>query len=217
MHKKLILFVHQASEMYGSDKVLLFLAHGLQMSTNFRPIVVIPDEGPLYGALLAVGVEVHIGDVAKISRAVFSPAGIVRLTWQSYKAMRFLNRVVAGRAVAAVHSNTLAVLSGALWAKVRWVPHVWHVHEIILSPRIVSKVFPFLVRLFADRVISNSTVTERWLLAEFRADPSLIAKYPEAQRRVTHQRNGSTGDHDLGAMISAHGVECYRARRCHIG
>jgi glycosyltransferase involved in cell wall biosynthesis len=205
VHKKLILFVHQASEMYGSDKVLLFLAHGLQVSTNFRPIVVIPDEGPLYGALLAVGVEVHIGDVAKISRAVFSPTGIVRLIWQSCKAMRFLNRVVAGRAVAAVHSNTLAVLSGALWAKVRCVPHVWHVHEIILSPRIVSKVFPFLVRLFADRVISNSTLTERWLLAEqpslsakssviFNGLPSVCKPSPEAIQLFRKKVNAADGD-----------------------
>jgi glycosyltransferase involved in cell wall biosynthesis len=79
-------------------------------------------------------------------------------------ALRQYDALVAGRPIALVHSNTLAVLVGAVWAWRRRVKHLWHVHEIILSPKIVSRAFPFLVRLGADRVMSNSTLTERWLL-----------------------------------------------------
>lgn len=63
--------------------------------------------------------EVHIGEVAKISRAVFTPLGLLQLIGQMFKAVRSLDRVVESRSVAVVHSNTLAVLSGAVWAFIR--------------------------------------------------------------------------------------------------
>ena len=161
-----VLFVHQSAEMYGSDKVLLYLADGLLKEGKFFPIVVLPESGPLHHALKACGVEVHVGEVAKISRAMLSPLGLVRLAWQTIKALRSLDRIVAGRPIAVVHSNTLAVFSGAIWSVFRRKKHLWHVHEIILSPRRVSKAFPYLVKRLADRVMSNSTLTESWLLSE---------------------------------------------------
>ena len=152
--------------MYGSDKVLLLLAKGIRSGTDFYPIVVLPGPGPLNDALLNGGIEVHLGEVAKISRAVFTASGLIRLAWQTIKAIGFLDRVVGQRTVAVVHSNTLAVLSGAAWSFIRRKKHLWHVHEIILSPRLVSKAFPRLIRFFSDCVMSNSTLTERWLLSE---------------------------------------------------
>ena len=170
---KNILFVHQSAEMYGSDKVLLFLAQGLQSGEDFIPVVVLPEDGPLRAALLAIGVEVHVAEVAKISRSVMSPAGLLRLAWCVLRGVRALDKIVGDRQIALVHSNTLAVLSGAVWALVRRKPHLWHVHEIILSPKLVSKVYPRLVRVLSDRVVSNSTLTERWLLSE---QPSLASR-----------------------------------------
>ena len=167
---KIILFIHQSAEMYGSDKVMLYLAQGLKNGNVFNPVVVLPERGALHVALLASGIEVHIGEVAKISRAVFSPSGLVRLAWQMVTAVRSLDRIVAGRHIAVVHSNTLAVLAGAVWSVVRRQKHLWHVHEIILTPKLVSKAFPYLVNRLSDRSMSNSTLTEQWLLS---AQPTL--------------------------------------------
>lgn len=162
----IVLLVHQSAEMYGSDKVLLFLAQGLLKNNAFVPVVVLPETGPLYTALTAAGVEVHVSPVAKISRSAMTPVGLIKLTWQTLKAVRGLDQVVRGRPVAVVHSNTLAVLSGAAWALLRRKQHLWHVHEIILKPKLVSRIFPYLVRLLSDKVMSNSTLTEKWLLSE---------------------------------------------------
>jgi glycosyltransferase involved in cell wall biosynthesis len=159
--------------MYGSDKVLLLLAQGLRLNGQFHPVVVLPGTGPLHDALAASGVEVHLGEVAKISRAMFTPRGFFRLVWQTVQAIRNLDRVVGGRPIAVVHSNTLAVLSGAVWAFLRRKKHLWHVHEIIVSPKLVSKAFPRLVNRLSDRVMSNSSLTERWLLSE---QPALAAR-----------------------------------------
>lgn len=168
-----VLFVHQAAEMYGSDKVLLYLVTRLLGRGRFWPIVVVPDDGPLVQALRAAGVEVHVAEIAKVRRSVFSPLGMLRLLSQLRRAVRDYDRLLAGRRIEVVHSNTLAVLGGAAWALRRRVPHLWHVHEIILSPKFVSKAFPWLMKVAADKVVSNSTLTERWLLSH---QPSLKAR-----------------------------------------
>jgi glycosyltransferase involved in cell wall biosynthesis len=208
----IVLFVHQSSEMYGSDKVLLLITQGLRTSGQFLPVVVLPSTGPLHEALLACGVEVHLGEVAKISRAMFSPVGMFRLVWKTFQAVRNLDRVTRGRSIAVVHSNTLAVLSGAVWALLRKKKHLWHVHEIILSPRLVSKVFPYLVNRLSDRVVSNSTLTERWLLSEqptlaprsvvvFNGLP-LVKKPSEAAIRIFR---GSVGAADGDVVVTLAG------------
>ncbi|MGM9484249.1 glycosyltransferase family 4 protein [Roseateles sp. NT4] len=164
------LFVHQSAEMYGSDKVLLYIVTGLLARGRYWPIVVVPSEGPLVEALRGSGVEVHVAEIAKVARAVFTPRGFLGLIGQMRTAIRDYDKVVAGRRIELVHSNTLAVLGGAAWAWRRKVRHLWHVHEIIISPRLVSKAFPRLVSMASDKVISNSTLTERWLVTE---QPSL--------------------------------------------
>ncbi|MEY4562525.1 MAG: hypothetical protein RLZZ618_1802 [Pseudomonadota bacterium] len=162
----IVLFVHQSSELYGSDRVLLMLVIALKARGGFHPVVVLPDTGPLHDELTRAGIETHVGSIAKISRAMFSVGGLLRLLRAVTQGLRDLDRIAAGRAIAVVHSNTVAVLTGAIWAWRRKVPHVWHVHEIILSPRLVSKALPRLVAALSDGVIANSRQTEAWLLQE---------------------------------------------------
>jgi glycosyltransferase involved in cell wall biosynthesis len=64
-----------------------------------------------------------------------------------------------------VHSNTLAVLGGAFWAHHRHIPHLWHVHEIIEHPWILTHAFPWLVSAMADHVVCNSQATYLWMHA----------------------------------------------------
>ena len=47
MIKKTILFVHQSSDLYGSDKALLLLSQNLDKKL-FVPIIVLPRKGPLF-------------------------------------------------------------------------------------------------------------------------------------------------------------------------
>lgn len=160
---QIILFIHQSAEMYGSDKVLLSLVEGLDKSC-FRPIVLLPSEGPLMDALRASKVETHVVPLVRFSRATLSVSGVMRLPYEIWRSLRAMNRVLDGVNISIVHSNTLAVLSGALWAKFHYLPHVWHVHEMIVRPKVVREGFPWLLRIFADRVACNSNATLQLLL-----------------------------------------------------
>lgn len=170
--KKIILFIHQGAELYGSDKVLLNLAAGLR-DTAYQALVIVPFDGPLVAELRAAGVETHIAPVTKVSRALFSPRGLLSLPGSLISAVQGISKALQGRKVAVVYSNTLAVLSGAVWARLHRVPHLWHVHEILMHPALIRRGFPLLLRLLADRVVSNSSLTTRWLVDE---QPALAAR-----------------------------------------
>jgi glycosyltransferase involved in cell wall biosynthesis len=166
---KNILFAHQSAEMYGSDKVLLYLVSGMA-AHGLNSIVLLPEEGPLLIELQKCGIETQIVPVTKLDRKTLSPKGLLCLLWSLYKSIVGINRAVAGRKIDLVYSNTLAVLGAAVWAVLMRKPHVWHVHELLLSPTVVRKGFPWMVRLLVDKAICNSTMTSNWLLAE---QPSL--------------------------------------------
>jgi glycosyltransferase involved in cell wall biosynthesis len=161
-----VLFVHQASDLYGSDRVLLEIAHALRQAGG-EPIVVLPEGGPLVAALLARGIETHPvppAQVGKLVRSALTPAGLWRLLRALPGCLRTLDACVAGRRVDWVHSNTLAVLGGAWWAARRGVRHVWHVHEIVARPCLAAQGLPWLVQAGADSVVCNSHATQRWLV-----------------------------------------------------
>lgn len=158
-----ILFVHQSADLYGSDNVLLALVSGVDRD-QFHPIVLLPCDGPLRRELAARGIEVHVVPLVKISRSMYTAGGLLRLPVQAVRSLLAIRRICAGRAIAVVHSNTVAVLSGGLWAALTRRRHIWHVHEMIVRPRLVRWAVPLLVRLLADDVVCNSVATRELLL-----------------------------------------------------
>lgn len=167
-----ILFVHQSAELYGSDKMLISLVQGLDRK-RFRPIVLLPYDGPLLKVLRAQAIETHIVPMVKLSRSVMHVTGLISVLLSIKRSLGVMSQVLGGTPIGAVHSNTLAVLSGALWARSRGLPHVWHVHEIVTRPRLVRPLFPWLLRLLADHVACNSVATRKFLVA---SQPALAAK-----------------------------------------
>jgi glycosyltransferase involved in cell wall biosynthesis len=207
----LLVFVHGSAEMYGSDKVLLNLAQAMQSAGEFKPVVVLHEDGPLRAALAAAGVEVHTATVVKITRAMFRPTAPWLLLKLGRAACADLDRIAAGRHVGLVHSNTLAVLGGALWAWRRGHRHVWHVHEIILKPALVRLALPWLAERFSQRVISNSSPTQAWLLAQaprlanksvivFNGLPAL--PLPAASAAADFRRSIGVADSDVLATVA---------------
>lgn len=173
MIRKTILFAHQAAELYGSDRVLLNLVQEIARLPSYDLIVALPEEGPLRVELERCGVEVHILPLAKVRRDMLTARGLLTLPFTMLGAVRAIDRILNGRRVDLVYSNTLAILAPAVWAKIRRVPHLWHVHEIVLSPAPARKGYPWLLRLLADRVVCNSTLTRNWLVSE---QPTIASK-----------------------------------------
>lgn len=172
LRNRRIAFFHHSADMYGADKVLLDIADGVRRH-GAHPIVLLPGAGPLTNALSERGIEWYPAPMLKISRAALSVGGLLRLAGERQDAMQAYDALLAHRSIDLVHSNTIAVLGGALWARSRRIPQIWHIHEIIDHPWIVSRLLPKLVCHFADKVICNSYATARWLRA---AEPALAER-----------------------------------------
>ena len=170
--KKIILYVHQSADLYGSDRVLLALVSKLDKE-RFLPIVLLPVDGPLRNELEAAGIEYHVIAITRLARATLSVRGLLRLPNDLFHSLRAINRVLAGRKVSLVHTNTLAVLSAPLWARWYRIPHVWHVHEIIVHPVFVRKAYSYLLNCFADCIICVSHATKASLVQD---QPALANK-----------------------------------------
>ena len=167
--------------MYGSDKMLLYLVSGLDAS-RFCAIVILPEDGPLKQELDRRSVETFIAPVAKISRSVFTPVGLLRFPLAVLSSLLGMQRALAGKPVDVVHSNTLAVFSGAVWSLLNRQKHVWHVHEIVKHPSVVRKGFPLLLSLFADKVATISRAV---------AD-NLVSERPRLSNKIEVIYNGIT-------------------------
>lgn len=156
---KKVLFVHQSAELYGSDRTLLLLMKHINKQ-KFHPIVVLPSEGPLKIELEKEKIEVHIAPVIKLHRKMFKPQNFIGFLKQLKQGFSILNHLNKTYQFDLVYSNTLAVLLGFMFARKKRMKHIWHVHEIVESPKIVSKVFSFLLNRKSNFfTIYNSNAT----------------------------------------------------------
>ncbi len=118
--------MHSSAGRYGSDRQLALLAGGLDRA-RWRPLVVLPFEGPLAGDLAAAGVETLIGPVPVVRRELLTASGMGRLAREAARARRALDRLARERRAALVHLNTSAILPAAAPPG---VPLAVHVREI---------------------------------------------------------------------------------------
>lgn len=159
-----ILFIHQSSELYGSDKTLLILAK-IMKEKKFRPIVVLPDTGLLSAEFDKKNIEYIIAPVIKISRTMFSVKNLITLPFQIRKSIKIIENSLVNTKIDIVYSNTLAVLLGLFYTRKHKIKHIWHVHEIIENPKIVRKIFTRLLSLkINSKIIFNSNSTKKvWI------------------------------------------------------
>lgn len=155
---KNILFIHQSAELYGSDKTLLLLLKNLDKS-KFNPLVVLPQEGPLKEELENENIEVVIAPVLKLSRKMFTIWNSIQIFKDLKKGISILEELHKKHHFDLIYSNTLAVLLGMIFAKKRKIKHLWHVHEIIVHPKIIAGIFPKLLNKYADLIVCNSNAT----------------------------------------------------------
>ena len=174
-----ILFIHQSAELYGSDKTLLLLLKHID-KTRFYPIVVLPNEGPLKSELDKENIKVVIAPVLKVYRKMFTPQNILKFVKDIKKGVDALDILNKQHHFDIVYSNTLAVLLGIIYAKKRKIKHLWHVHEIIVHPKVIASIFPKILMRYSNLVICNSNATQN----------NLTVRIPELKLKTKVIYNG---------------------------
>lgn len=154
-----ILVIHQSAELYGSDKTLLLLLTGLD-KTKFHPVVILPGQGPLVQELEKEGIKVVILPVLKLYRKMFTPRNMLLFFKELRSSLPLLDALNNHYNFNVVYSNTLAVLLGMFYARKRKIKHIWHVHEIIVHPKVIANLFTFLLNKYANVIVCNSAATQ---------------------------------------------------------
>ena len=204
-----VLVVHASAELYGADRALLELLAGLR-ERGQHAHVVLPWSGPLRPALEALGVQVHVKNLAVLRRRYMSPSGLLNRACRMVSAVRHLRRLIREHGIDVVHSNTTAVLSGALAARWAGLPHVWHIHEITTRPRWFARVMAGFVARFADRAVFvshaalhhmaalDAHVRSRAVVIHNGIDP---ARARDGRRGVLRAEQGWSADAPLIGMV----------------
>lgn len=163
--------------MYGSDRVLLQIIQGLDRSI-LEPVVILPLDiqynGELSSALSNVGVETHHIKMGVLRRRYLHPLRIVKYIWFSLLGIYHIYMIARRHNAKLIHSNTSAIVGGAVAARLLQIPHLWHIHEILDQPAWLSRMIYSLVLGASTVVVAISGAVERQI--RHRAFNS--AKYP---------------------------------------
>ena len=158
---KRVLFVSHSAELNGAELWLLDVLRRIDRS-KYRPILALPENGPLAVGALEAGIEAAVVPMAWD----LTPRG---RTWRQPFARVWNVRAVARLAALAardradiIFSNSAAMFSGARAALRLGLPHVWAIHEILGGPTpflsyfLGKKALARLISDLADRIIVNS-------------------------------------------------------------
>jgi glycosyltransferase involved in cell wall biosynthesis len=152
-----ILFIHQSAELYGSDKTLLYLVVNLDKS-NFFPIVILPNDGPLKIELEKKNIKVIIAPVLKLYRKMFTPSNLLKFIKDCFRGTKTIKAIKKEYKIDFIYSNTLAVLLGFFYCFFHKTKHIWHVHEIIESPTVFTKAFRFFLNNSTNTVLIHNSI-----------------------------------------------------------
>jgi len=157
-----ILMLHGSSDLYGASKIFLLTAQVL-IAEGHYVMVCLSEDGPLVEALRESGADVRIIRLGIIRRKYMNVAGVLNRCAVLWNASHAVRKVVQEESISIIYSNTAAVWIGAWVAKHDRIPHVWHLHEIIVQPKWFSRLMKRLVLSFSDKIlVVSKAVAAHW-------------------------------------------------------
>ncbi len=157
-----ILALNSSSGLYGSSKVFLETVKTFAQQ-GYTITVVVSEEGPLCDEIRKTNAEIYIIRLGVIRRKYFTPVGIINRLYYSFKAIKSLKKIIKEKNIDVVYSNTTAVLTGAFAAKAMHTKHIWHVHEIIETPKILVRFIAWMLNNYCTKAIAVSqAVINHW-------------------------------------------------------
>jgi glycosyltransferase involved in cell wall biosynthesis len=164
-----ILFVHNSNDYYGAEVILLTLIRGLDPAL-YRAVVALPEDmrhlGRLSKRLDDFGIAYRFLPLAIMRRKYLRPARIAGYLVDLIRGTLGLCRLIRRNNIDLVQSNTLAVVSGALAAKIMHRPHVWHVHEFLTVPAGLRRALHWMAAHLSARVVTVSNAVRQHILKD---------------------------------------------------
>ncbi|MHB8843599.1 MAG: glycosyltransferase family 4 protein [Nitrospirota bacterium] len=155
MSKTKILYISHSPYINGAEICLLTLLKYLNKS-QYEPVVIFPSDGPLVDEIKQLSINTYI---------------VPQERWLKYPFDNFLKDVdiqsrvrqivdiIDKESIRIVHTNTSVVYEGALAAKMRNIPHIWHIHETLEDHPELKPIIPLTVIHWAIAYLSDAIIT----------------------------------------------------------
>ena len=174
-----VLYICIDPSLGGSTASLYNMIDGIR--DDVEPIVLFPENGVGFEHFINHGIESHICPFVRLQ--AFSHNSLIsewKHPWRwhavkkwryDYRCLRFVRKILAGRKVHIVHSNTSPNDIGVLLARKLYAKHVWHVREFCdLDFHFdIYKGIPHLRKLInkADaRIAISSAIKKHWQMPD---------------------------------------------------
>ena len=153
-----ILFLHGSSDLYGASKVL-FQTIVACVNKGDNCVVILSEPGPFSEKLEILGVTIYFLKLGILRRKYNNPFGIINRLYYLWKSYFTLKSIIKQHNIHLIYSNTTAVIIGAITS--RWLKksHIWHIHEIITTPRPLLWFLTYLMEHCSNLNITVSSAT----------------------------------------------------------
>lgn len=159
-----IVFCDATGYWAGAEAMLLDLAAHLDPA-RWQPLILLPFAGPFSQALTQAGLSWRSWPLATphTRQDLRSPLALLRLGVRLLPSALRLAAQLRQMRAAILHTNSSAVLDGALAARLAGVPHVWHVRERVpLGAPLRTLWCRLILGLSAAVVVNSRAVRRQW-------------------------------------------------------
>ena len=177
-NKMHILYICIDSSLGGSTASLYNLINGIK--DQIEPIVIFPAEGAGYEYFKQHGIECYVYPFIRLHEYRRSWRDIIKRPWKwhyiekmrfDYGCVRYISKILSGRKIDIVHSNTSPNDIGVLLSRKLQAKHVWHVREFLDLDFHwdIYKGIPRLRKLInkADaRIAISNAIKEHWQMPD---------------------------------------------------
>lgn len=161
---KKILYLHAGAELYGADVILYTIIKEID-KTKFKPFVILPCDGPLVEKLKELNVDVQIMPYPILRRKYFNINGIINYIFNYFKYSKQIAKFSKDNSIDIINVNTIAVLQGIYLKKKTKCKIIYHIHEMIDSPKIIFKYVYKWICKSADKVIVVSDAVKNHIFS----------------------------------------------------
>ena len=159
-----IIFLHSSSDLYGASKILLITVTALKKEGH-DCVVILPEKGILVDQFKKIGVKTIIFDLGVIRRKYFNIPGVLNRSYHFIKAIIKIRKIIISEETDLIYTNTTAVFSGFWASKICKKKHIWHIHEIIESPKIVANLISWHINnLKGINIVVSNPVKDFWCI-----------------------------------------------------
>lgn len=149
--KSSILFIHHNCEIGGAELSLLDLIININRDL-FNPVVVIPNDGPLYRRLRSKDIIIRIENIPWF-KSTFNPFKLLSYLVQLFRVILKLRNFVRAENIVLIHTNSISsqIIGGTL-ARIEKIANIWHLRDILTLNMINRFIFRFC-GMYATKII----------------------------------------------------------------